>query len=51
MNWDKIQDFISRLGFPTALAVYLLWRWDGLMLQLIQNQSLMIELLKRHIGG
>ena len=51
MNWDKITEFISRLGFPIAVAAYLLWRWDGLMIQLIQNQSLMIELLKTHMGG
>jgi len=50
MNWDAIQEFISRLGFPVAVAVYLLWRWDDLMLQLIHNQSLMIELLRQHMG-
>ena len=50
MNWDKFQELFTRLGFPTGLAVYLLWRWDNLMMQLIQNQSLVIDLLKQHMS-
>jgi hypothetical protein len=50
MNWDKLVEFTSRLGFPVAVAAYLLWRWDGLMIQLITNQTMMLELLKRHMG-
>ncbi len=50
MNWDKLVDFTSRVGFPVAVTCYLLYRWDGLMVQIVQSQTMMIELLRQHMS-
>ena len=50
MTFEKMIDLVTKVGFPAVLSLYLLWRWDALMQTLIQNQTLLLELLKQHMG-
>lgn len=47
MDLDAIGRFISTVGFPIAVAVYLLWRLDPILRKLAETQAVQVEILRR----
>ena len=47
MDLDKITAFLKLIGFPTALAIWFLWKIQGFMDALLIQQTTIIELLRQ----
>lgn len=50
MNFEKWLEVAKSLGFPVVVAGYVLWNWTALSHKLIENQAIMIELIRQHVG-
>lgn len=57
MSAEKWAEFFSKLGFPAAVAFFVLWRLDSILqeiakehITLIQNIQVLSDLLRQHIG-
>ena len=49
MEFDKILSIVSKLGFPTALAIWFLWKIQAFMDALVVQQTTITELLRQLI--
>ena len=47
IEFDKIAAFLKLVGFPTALAVWFLWKIQSFMDALLVQQTTAIELLRQ----
>ena len=48
-TWEKTMAFIKVVGFPTAVAAWLLYEFHTFARSLVENQSTALELLRRLI--
>ena len=44
---DELITLITNVGFPIAITVYLLIRFDGMMNSLVKSQENMTEIIER----
>ena len=47
---DEITALIGELGFPIAITVYLLFRFDRLITKLTKSVESLLEEMKKHDG-
>ena len=47
MNLDTVAAFFAKLGFPVAVAAWLLYRVDTLMVKFVENQAMVAVLLQQ----
>lgn len=50
MDFDKVVVFFKTVGFPTAIAVWFLWKIQVFMDTLTASQATMVELLRQLIA-
>ena len=49
-NWEKATAFITKIGFPAAIAFALLYMFYQFGKEMVQNQAAIIELLRHLIA-
>lgn len=47
MDFDKLIATFKAVGFPTAIAIWFLWKIQGFMEAMVANQAAMVELLRQ----